>query len=50
MIESIIYPYKTALSEANIKTNEWGLQNRPITKNAILPVATFFFVENFVSV
>ena len=50
MIESIIYPYKTALSEANIKTNEWGLQNRPITKNTVLPVATLFFFENFISV
>ena len=22
---------------------EWGVQNGPITKNGVLPVATFFF-------
>ena len=28
---------------------EWGVQNGPVTKNAVLPGAPYFF-ENFVSV
>ena len=24
---------------------EWGLQNGPITKNTVLPVATLFFLK-----
>ena len=43
IIESIIYSDKTALSEANVKTNRTGLQNEPITKNTVFPVATLFF-------
>ena len=42
-IDSITFPYKTALSEANVKTKEWGVQNGPITKNEVLPVTTFPF-------
>ena len=50
MIEGITYPYKTALIEANVQTKiEWGLDNGPITENAVLPIVTLFF-ENFVSI
>ena len=44
------FPYKTAMSEANVKTNliQWGVQNGPITKNRVLRGTTLFF-ENFVS-
>ena len=42
-IEKIIFPHKTALSEANVKTNRMGVQDVPITKNGILPVTTSFF-------
>ena len=45
-IENVTFPYKTALSEANI---EWGVQNGPITKIGVLPVISSFY-ENFVSV
>ena len=34
-IESTIFPYKTALSEANVKINRIGLQNSRITKNEV---------------
>ena len=36
------FPYKTALSEANIKTNRVG-SNGSITKNEVLPETTLFF-------
>ena len=39
--ENTSFPFKTALSEANVKTNK--LQNGPITKSRILPVTTLFF-------
>ena len=42
-IDNITFPYKTSLSEANIKTNRMGVQNWPITKNGVLPVTTFLF-------
>ena len=29
---------------------EWAVQNGSITENRVLPVTTFFFSENFVSV
>ena len=41
-IESITYPYKTTLSEANVKTSRMGSTNGPITKNAALPVSIFW--------
>ena len=34
-IENTIFPYKTALSEANVKINRIGLQNSRITKNEV---------------
>ena len=41
--ESVTFPYKTALSEDNGKTNRMGSTNGPITKNEVLPVTTLFF-------
>ena len=38
-IEKMSFPFKTALSEANVKT-EWRLQNGPITKSGALAVTT----------
>ena len=37
-IENASFPYKTVLSEDNVKTNRMRLQNGPITKNGVLPV------------
>ena len=49
-IEYTSFPFKTALSEANVKTNiEWRPQNGPITKSGVLPVTTYFFWKNFSS-
>ena len=31
------------LSEANVKTNRWGVQNGSIRKNGVLAVAKIFF-------
>ena len=31
-IENAHFSYKTALSEANVRKVEWGVQNGPITK------------------
>ena len=42
------FPYKTAVSETNVKTNRKVAQNGPITENRVLPVTTLFF-ESFVS-
>ena len=42
-IESAIFQHKTALPEANAKTKKWEVQNGPITKAGVLPVATLFF-------
>ena len=49
-IENASFPYKTAISEANVKTNRMDLevQNGPIPKNIVLPVTNLFF-EKFVS-
>ena len=49
-IENASFPYKTAISEANVKTNRMDLevQNGPIPKNIVLPVTNSFF-EKFVS-
>ena len=41
-IENITFPHKTALSEANVKT-EWGVQHGPIRKNGVLAVTTSVF-------
>ena len=46
-IEITPFPFKTALSGANVK--EWRLQNGPITKSGVLPVTTLFFWKNFSS-
>ena len=42
-VENVSFPYKTALSKANVRTIEWGVQNGPITSNGVLPVTTLFF-------
>ena len=42
-IENISFPFKTALSEANVKTNRMATKNGPITKSGVLPVTTFRF-------
>ena len=34
---------KTAISEVNVKITRMVVQNRPITKNGVLPVADLFF-------
>ena len=45
-IENTSFPFKTALSEASVKTIVWRLQNGPITKTGVLPVTILFFLEN----
>ena len=44
-IESTSFPHKTALPEANVKTNriEWEVQYWFVTKDGVLPVTTLFF-------
>ena len=42
-IENATLPYKTALSEANIKKIEWRVQNGAITRNGVFSVTTLFF-------
>ena len=44
-IKKTIFPCKAALSEPNNTTNEWGVQNRLITKNGILPLTTLLFLK-----
>ena len=39
-IENASFPYETAISEANVKTNRMVSTNGPITKNGVLPVTT----------
>ena len=48
-IENTSFPFKTALSEANVKITEWRLQNEPITKSGVLPVTALFFWKICVS-
>ena len=48
-IEITTYPYKIALSEANIKTKTMDSTKWSIPKNGVLPVTTYFY-ENFVFV
>ena len=44
MVEKVLFPYKTALSKANVKTNKkWGAQTGPFTKNTVLPVTILLF-------
>ena len=42
-IESTSFPYKTDISEANVRQIEWWVQNGTITKNGVLPVTTLVF-------
>ena len=46
-IESRLFPFKTALSEGNVMTNEWRLQNGPISRSGVLPVTTLYFRKIF---
>ena len=39
-IENTSFQFKTALSEAHVKTIEWRLQNGPITNSGVLPITT----------
>ena len=42
-IENTSYPLKTALSQANVKTNRMVPTKCPITKSGPLPVTIYFF-------
>ena len=42
-IERETFPYKTALSEANVKTNRMGFTKGPIAKNGVFPATTLSF-------
>ena len=43
-IENTTFPYKTPLSKVSVKRKiEWGVQNGPITKNAVLPLTALLF-------
>ena len=44
-IENAIFPYKTTLSKASVKTNRMGVPNGPITRNRVLPLTALFFKE-----
>ena len=49
-IESAISPHKTAMPEANVKTNRMEVHNGAITKDGVLPVPTllsFFLLYIF---
>ena len=48
-IENAIFTYKTALSEANVKTIRMVSTKWTSAKNRVLPVTILFF-QNFVSV
>ena len=39
-IENTLFPFKAALSEANVKTNRMATTNGSITKSGVLPVTT----------
>ena len=41
--EKATFPYKTALSEVNVKTNRMGSTKWTIIMNRVLPVTTLFF-------
>ena len=42
-IENASFPYKTGISEANVKTNRMVSTNGRITKNRVLPVTALIF-------
>ena len=42
-IESASFPYGSDISEANVKTIEWRVQNGSTTKNRVFPGTTLFF-------
>ena len=44
-IEKASFPHKTAMPEANVKTNRIGNTNGPITKNGVVPVTTLNFFK-----
>ena len=46
-IENTLFPFKTALSETNVKTNRMATTKRPITKSGLLSVTTLFFGKSF---
>ena len=49
MIENATFQYKTALTKANVmlrQITEWGVKNRSITKNRVLPL-TISYVWKF---
>ena len=48
-IKKASFPYKTAKSEANVKTNRMVTKNGPITENRVLPVTTLFFWKFYFS-
>ena len=48
-IGNITFPYKTALSEAIVKTNRMGSTKWIYPKNVVLPVTTFLFWSFFIS-
>ena len=42
--ENALFPYKIAVSKANLKTNRIMIEQiGPITENGVLPVDTLFF-------
>ena len=49
MIENATFQYKTALTKANVilrQITEWGVKNRSIAKNRVLPL-TILYVWKF---
>ena len=49
-VDSAKFPYKTALSEANVKPKiKWGVQNGPIKKSGVLPGTTLHFQKFYFS-
>ena len=49
MIENITYPYKTDLSETNVKTNRNGEYKMDLSQRMQLCQYLLYFFENFVS-
>ena len=52
-IENALFPYKTVMSEVNVKTNrmvstKWT--TKWITNDGVLPVTNWIFLKKFVSV
>ena len=41
--ENASFPFKTAMSKANVKTYSMGVQNGPIIKNGALFFGNFYF-------